>query len=70
MFSDESVIEVNRRRGGSVVVVVPSNTVVHRNGGSFVRAEVVDCDNGKWAILPTEYREFVAVEDGAIESPR
>jgi hypothetical protein len=70
MFSDEVVVEVRRKKGGSQTFVVDKTAVnVDAEGCGRVRASVVRRNDTTWAVLPTEYRETIpAMDEDLVEA--
>jgi hypothetical protein len=65
MFSDESVIEVSV---GKILrsFVVPRNTL-SQQPPNRVKVDVLPGAGVRWAVLPTDYRESIPVEDHHLE---
>lgn len=64
MFSDERAVVVRMKNGNTTSMFVPSSSVkgeVDHDGK--VRVEVFEGDGAVWAVLPTEYRESVPIND-------
>lgn len=66
MFSNERIIEVHVPVGWRTVYVVPADHVQGDGEEGKVRVTVLDRKDGKWATLPTVYKDTIPIEESDV----
>lgn len=63
IFSRESTVSISRGPSGEASFIVPRSEVKGIGSTGRVRVRLLDRRDGKWAVVPSEYRDVVPVQE-------